>query len=542
MLKTFATTAAFGFLVSASALSWNALADSNSFSKLGLGSSLNPNESYSRMQEALKAISSDGVLSRLSQNGLRGLSLSQRVSTEAVETTKFQDFYQGIEVFGSMAFHHRAKDGSFEIRDLLARFDLSVKPSLSAKSAVSVARAAAGDRILHQAPALKILPGDDGSAKLIYWVKLRGLGRGAGRGVAVDAHSGEVIANVSDHLTIAPVDVYSAKGQGVEITQAELAALLADPVDLEDAMKKKAREQELLAACQVVIKESGNALLVNLGACKRTAAAGKAKRGADKSSRNALNNAKSVLEYYLEVHGRDSIDGKGGASRSVVHVGTDFANAYWNPMEGYMAYGDGDGVVMGELTNALDVSGHEHTHGVMLAALGIKSDEVGLTAFGEPGALHEATADFFGKAITNDGDWALGRKIFKDPNAKGIRNMEKPETIVAISVRGVDGKKVDLPYPNHMDKRFPAQETCDDSNDMCWAHINSTVFSHGLYLVQKQVGMEKTEQMYYLAMTQYMNPRANFRSARDATIAACGTLYDTETCDAVKAGFAGVGL
>ena len=46
----------------------------------------------------------------------------------------------------------------------------------------------------------------------------------------------------------------------------------------------------------------------------------------------------------------------------VVHYGQDYDNAFWDGLR--MVFGDGDGEIFNRFTIALDVIGHELTHGV----------------------------------------------------------------------------------------------------------------------------------------------------------------------------------
>ena len=73
--------------------------------------------------------------------------------------------------------------------------------------------------------------------------------------------------------------------------------------------------------------------------------------------------------------GRHSIDDEGLPLDATVHFGTDYNNAFWNSQQ--MVFGDGDGVLFNRFTIALDVIGHELTHGVT-------EDEAGLVYMSSP--------------------------------------------------------------------------------------------------------------------------------------------------------------
>ena len=88
----------------------------------------------------------------------------------------------------------------------------------------------------------------------------------------------------------------------------------------------------------------------------------------------AHNNAIDVYDYYLQKHGRDSIDDKGMTLKSDVYYNsrpTDFNNAGWNPVQNKMEYGMTDGIKFGPMSLAADVVAHELTHGVTQYSSGL---------------------------------------------------------------------------------------------------------------------------------------------------------------------------
>ena len=77
-----------------------------------------------------------------------------------------------------------------------------------------------------------------------------------------------------------------------------------------------------------------------------------------------------TYDYYKNVHGRNGIDGAGGTGYSRVHYSNKYNNAFWYDSCFCMTYGDGDGTTFSPLT-ALDVAGHEMTHGVTSRTAGL---------------------------------------------------------------------------------------------------------------------------------------------------------------------------
>ena len=201
-----------------------------------------------------------------------------------------------------------------------------------------------------------------------------------------------------------------------------------------------------------------------------------------------------------------------------------------------MAYGDGDGVEFGDFTRALDVAGHEMTHGMT-------SETAKLIYMDQSGALNEAFSDFFGKMIANDSDWVIGKKIFLKPGSKGIRNLATPGVHSACAERDFLGRcSKQLPYPAHVNQMFPKQASCGAMNDNCWVHINATVPGHAMYLVAQAITKAKAERLFYLVLTHFMSESSNFNNFSTASVRACARLFDTMTCSLVKKSFQQVGL
>jgi Zn-dependent metalloprotease len=151
--------------------------------------------------------------------------------------------------------------------------------------------------------------------------------------------------------------------------------------------------------------------------------------GNAKASNDAHWGAEMTYDYYKTIHGRNSIDGSGYALNSYMHYSTNFVNAFWDGSE--MTYGDGD-VSQGFLImTALDVCGHEITHGLTSFTSGLNGG-----GSGEPDALNEGNSDIFGTTIEayarpTQWDWIMGADITCNTSGAqdhlGIRDMSNPK-------------------------------------------------------------------------------------------------------------------
>jgi Zn-dependent metalloprotease len=229
----------------------------------------------------------------------------------------------------------------------------------------------------------------------------------------------------------------------------------------------------------------------------------------------AHDNAGLVHDFYAQVLGRDSIDGRGMQMKSVVHYGKAYNNAYWDGSK--MTYGDGDGKLFTPLSMGLDVVGHEMTHGVT-------EHTAGLAYRNQSGALNESWSDVFGELIeqwsenragfgstdaAKAADWLIGEDVFTPGTAgDGLRSMKTPGT----------GYKGD-PQPGHM-KDYKKM-----TGDNGGVHINSGIPNKAAYEAAIRIGGEKLAKVWYTALTDYLKPNSSFDDAASATLAAASRLY-----------------
>ncbi|MBZ4409902.1 M4 family metallopeptidase [Myxococcus sp. XM-1-1-1] len=249
----------------------------------------------------------------------------------------------------------------------------------------------------------------------------------------------------------------------------------------------------------------------------------------NKDAVDAQYGAQATYDFYKDVLGRDSIDGKGEKLISDVHVGKDFANAFWDGEK--MNYGDGDGDQFGSLTT-LDIAGHEITHG-------LTERTAGLQYRNESGALNEAMSDIMGVGVEwyasqrNEAvkfDWTVGEDTFTPNNGDdtdGLRDLSNPSS---------DGMS-----PDHYSKRYTGWQ------DNGGVHINSGIPNNAFYLlseggknrtsgveVKDGIGIEKGLKIYSRALNFYMTPTTNFAQAKEATYKAAQDLYGKDSVEAQK--------
>ncbi|MFN4160420.1 MAG: M4 family metallopeptidase [Stenotrophomonas sp.] len=238
-------------------------------------------------------------------------------------------------------------------------------------------------------------------------------------------------------------------------------------------------------------------------------------------------------DYYKNTFGRMGIanDGKGAVSR--VHYGRNYANAFWSDSCFCMTFGDGDNGASILPLVALDVAGHEMSHGVM-------SRTANLTYSGESGGLNESNSDIFGTMVefyTNDPDnppnYVIGEKLFPN-NAdlrKAIRWMFKPSLDGASKDCYYSGiASIDVHYSSGPANRFfyllaEGAVVPAGFGAGTWANLTPASLVCNGNTSLAGIGRAKAAAIWYKAITTYMTSSTNYAGARTATLNAAAALY-----------------
>jgi hypothetical protein len=256
------------------------------------------------------------------------------------------------------------------------------------------------------------------------------------------------------------------------------------------------------------------------------------------SGNNSWNNPKAVsahfhaqkaYEYYKNTFGRNSINGQGGNIVSLINVvesdDSQMDNAFWNGQA--MFYGNGLDAFTAPLQKALDVSGHEMSHGVI-------QETANLEYLNESGALNESFADIFGAMIDRD-DWKMGEDITSTQffPTGALRDLSNPHN-------GGSSLNDNGWQPAHFNEKYTGG---DDNGGV---HINSGIVNKAFFLFANNasVGKSKAEQVYYRALNEYLTKSSNFVDCRIAVVQAATDLHGANSAEvnAAKAAFDAVGI
>jgi Zn-dependent metalloprotease len=238
---------------------------------------------------------------------------------------------------------------------------------------------------------------------------------------------------------------------------------------------------------------------------------------ADVAVREAFEGLGATWDLYSDVFDRQSIDDEGMALDATVHYGDRYDNAFWNSRQ--MVFGDGDGQLFNRFTIAVDVIGHELTHGVT-------EDEASLVYMFQAGALNESISDVFGSLIkqrllsqtAQEADWLIGEGLFTAAvNGQALRSMKAPGTAYADPVLGND------PQPDHMSKYV------NTYNDNGGVHINSGIPNKAFQLTAAGLGAyawERAGRIWYETLRDSaLRPNTGFKRFAKLTVSTAGRLY-----------------
>ncbi len=234
----------------------------------------------------------------------------------------------------------------------------------------------------------------------------------------------------------------------------------------------------------------------------------------DADAKAAHKFAKDTYLFYLNNHGRDGIDGTGGAIISSIHVGPDFKNAAWTGTQ--IIYGDG-------FSQADDVVAHELTHGVT-------ERTSNLFYYFQSGAISESFSDLWGEFVDQSNSldvlsgtdtaavkWIVGEDV---PGINVIRNMKNPPSV---------GEPDKMSSANYF----------TGSADNGGVHANSGINNKAVYLMTDGgnfngksivgIGRTKVAKLYYEVQTKHLTSGSDYLDLYNALTQACSDLSNAGT-------------
>ncbi|MFI9115108.1 M4 family metallopeptidase [Streptomyces venezuelae] len=443
------------------------------------------------------------------------------IDTDGTRHVRYDRTYRGLPVIGGDLVVHLTQDGGITGSDLAHQGAVRIAgttPKLTAADASAKA-------VKHAKHVKKAKAGSKDSALVVYAVgkipvlAYRSTVTGEGEtgptsreAVIVDATSGAALAQYELHQSV------TGTGNGVTVGQVSIETTqTAGGYTLTDA-----------AHGGTIVYDSYNSPQSNPRQNARpfSKATDSWGNGTSSSRESAAVDASYGLaktwDYYKNSFNRSGIRNDGRGAPAYVHVDNSLVNAFYDDNCFCMYFGDGSSQNGNTPVTAVDVAGHEMSHGVTAAT-------ANLTYSGESGGLNEATSDIFGTMVEfsaanagDPGDYYIGEKL----NMSGgyLRRMDNP---------AADGRSLS-----------------------CWnsgagsvdVHLSSGIGNHFFYLAAEGtgaktiggrshtgttcnndtftgIGKDKAAAVWYRALTTYMTSATNYAGARTATLQAAADLY-----------------
>jgi len=481
------------------------------------------------------ALDWDRQIGRLADAGTLRLAKSRPDTVMDGRThDRFDQYYGAARVFGAQLV--RQSDGAQAVSvfgTIHPDIAIDATPALSMEQARARAVALTGGQLLpDREPELLVLPREDGdSAPYVLVWQVQVATRGDVFGLFIDAKTGAEVQRITHIQTQSAV----GSGRGAFGDEKKISVNRVGGAYFAD--------DRLRPPTIVTLDMRGN-LIRTLNILDGVTNAGQSDIASDTD--NNWTDTPTVdahvylgwtYDYYFKRFGRRGLDNNDRPIRAMVHpvsrsdifqhinddeiIGTFYLNAFWcGECGGTMVFGEGlppnFTIDVGYFSAALDVVGHELTHGVT-------EYTSGLIYQGESGALNEAFSDIMGASVEfffqpTRADWLMAEDI-AILEAGIARSLEDPRR---------------LGDPDHYSIRYTGRE------DNGGVHTNSTIASHAFYLAVQGganrtsgrsvqgVGFENREQIekvFYRAFVFLMPPNATFAVARQATLQAATDLY-----------------
>ncbi|KAH8103045.1 hypothetical protein BXZ70DRAFT_768707 [Cristinia sonorae] len=247
-----------------------------------------------------------------------------------------------------------------------------------------------------------------------------------------------------------------------------------------------------------------------------------------------------TFTFFLDVFGRNSIDGYGETLVGSVHYDQNWGNAIWDGAR--VLFGDGQIFRFNRLTIALDVIGHELTHAVTQHTSKLVYESLS-------GALNESMSDVFGimvkqyrlKETAKDSNWLIGEGLLaKEVKGTALRSMKEPGTAYDDPIWKKD------PQVSHYSQVVKSPPPYTKDNDFGGVHIYSGVPNRAFYLVAINLGgnsWDRAGRIWWAVLSgDQLQPTANFHDFAKLTCSQAERIYGTAVKTVVEHAWTVVGI
>jgi Zn-dependent metalloprotease len=435
---------------------------------------------------------------------------SAKTSSNGHSTTRYQQMFQGLPVFGGNVVVNTNDTGA------LLALSAKISPNLAMDTTPTITAEEA--REIAKELVVKYYNADPGEATVsepslwiydeqlllptthppqLVWQMEASAGEMVRELVLVNARNGGITLHFNQ------VDTSWVKGNGPRPASAQhdemSAQVLGTPLIEVHTMNHNCTPDDL--SCSGV----GTTPLPGILVCDQSDPSA---CDSDADAHDAYWYTDDTYDFYATYHSRDSLDGSGMTIKSSVHYGSNYPSAFWNGSQ--MVYGDG--------FIADDLVGHELTHAVT-------NNESALYYYAQPGAISESFSDLWGEFIDlGNGSgtdivavrWLLGEDT---PGVGAVRSMKNPPA---------------FQDPDTMTSAYYYTGYADNAG----VYTNNGVNNKAVYLMVDggtfngktihALGIEKAADIYYEVQTNLLGNSANYLDLYYALYQACVNLVGTD--------------
>lgn len=477
--------------------------------------------SKKKMENAMRFLNTNHALMKL-KNPEKELVLKARwMDTLGASHLSYQQVYNNIPIFGRSLLVHM--DGDDDVYLMNGRYEPTPDPAVTVPE-INAAQAAAFAADHLGVPQSDLITGEtalvyytmpDGTLVLTYKLDIM-LGINARWLYFINAADGSFVHRINQVQT----EIVSAAGTA--LTTASNSGPRNFNAWLQNGTYYLVDPSLPLATNQPSdpissIQSPGNTYVLTAnntdGSSLAHITSGASNSGWDPAGVSAMYHIGVIYNYYKTEHNRDGIDNKNMNYSAVVHLGQNYANAFWNGT--YIVFGDGDNQVFSNLAGALDITAHEIQHGITQFTAGLVYEN-------QSGALNEAYSDVFA-CMVDDRNWTVAEDVTLI-SPYYLRNLAEP-------AKGLES------LPSKMSE-YRNMSVDEDNGGV---HINMSIPSRAGYLMAEgldaeglgtSIGRDKTADIWYRALTTYLPPYAQFTDARRYTIQAAEDLYGSGSTEA----------
>jgi Zn-dependent metalloprotease len=469
---------------------------------------------------------------------------------DGTEHVRFDRTYQGLPVIGGDVVVHQ-RGGQFKSAsvNLVSSARPSLSPRISADKAMVEAGAAFGGQIDRISAKGLVVYAANRQPVLAYEINVRGVSPKAGeadRRYFVSATNGKIL----DSWNI--IETAAAVGTGKSLLIGNVTLNTSTGTggyQLVDSTRGGGNTRNGLGK---VIDNVYNSAAIMTDADNIWGNNNESDVASEAS--DAHFGVQKTWDYYKNVHGRTGIYNDGVGVKSIVNVtfrgqgpATGGNAAWYGAPYKFMAYGSGTSSWFPVV--AIDVAGHEMTHGVTEAM-------AGLTYSNDAGGLNEATSDIFGTMVEYSAgsaqdtpDYMIGEKIYRsNPTGKtALRYMFRPgdadggRSYNCYPAAGLTG--VDPHYSSGPGNHFYYLLAEGAVNPAGFSYTAAQLVCNGNTAITG-IGRDAASKIYLRALDVYFTSTETYPQARAHTLQAAADLFGAGSANynAVAAAWSAVGV